>query len=111
MARAARHHRLPAHRGRTEHAPEEDGSAAVAARPRARDACGRAVDVHAALLVVGVGLRFGVVPGRAPVGLTTVPAVFGGAVILVRLLREARRWADGAGVAAGAPGTSDAERR
>ena len=37
------------------------------------------------LVIVGTGLRTGVLPGPAPFGLTVVPAVFGGAVIVVAL--------------------------
>ncbi|HET8822713.1 MAG TPA: YbhN family protein [Thermoleophilaceae bacterium] len=37
------------------------------------------------LVLVGSGLRAGVLPGRAPFGLTVVPAAFGGAVIVVAL--------------------------
>ena len=38
-----------------------------------------------ALVVVGGGLRSGILPGPAPVGVTLVPALFGGAVIVVAL--------------------------
>jgi uncharacterized protein (TIRG00374 family) len=37
----------------------------------------------AALAIFGFGLWFGILPGRAPVGLTLVPALFGTAVILI----------------------------
>ena len=40
----------------------------------------------AALLLVGTGLRTGVLAGPAPFGLTVVPAIFGAAVIAVGLL-------------------------
>jgi uncharacterized membrane protein YbhN (UPF0104 family) len=39
----------------------------------------------AALLLAGVGLRTGVLPGPAPLGLTAVPAAFGAGVILLAL--------------------------
>ena len=39
----------------------------------------------AALTVTGVGLRTGVLSGPAPFGLTVVPAIFGGVVIVVAL--------------------------
>ena len=39
-----------------------------------------------ALLLSGILLRTGVLPGPAPAGLTVVPAVFGGAVIVIFLL-------------------------
>jgi putative heme transporter len=38
-----------------------------------------------ALVLVGTGLRTGILPGPAPFGVTVVPAVFGGAVIVVAL--------------------------
>jgi uncharacterized membrane protein YbhN (UPF0104 family) len=38
-----------------------------------------------ALLVGGVGLRLGILPGPAPFGLTVVPAIFGGAAIALGL--------------------------
>lgn len=38
-----------------------------------------------ALVVGGLGLRTGVLPGRDPFGLTVVPALFGGVVIVVAL--------------------------
>jgi uncharacterized membrane protein YbhN (UPF0104 family) len=38
-----------------------------------------------ALVIVGSGLRAGVLPGRAPFGVTVVPAAFGGAVMVVAL--------------------------
>lgn len=40
----------------------------------------------AALVLFGVGLRSGVLPGPAPFGLTVVPALFGGLVIAAALL-------------------------
>jgi uncharacterized protein (TIRG00374 family) len=40
----------------------------------------------AALVVGGLGLRSGVLPGQAPFGLTVVPAIFGGLVIVAALL-------------------------
>ena len=40
----------------------------------------------AAMLVVGIGLRVGLLPGAAPFGLTVVPAVFAGVSIGVTLL-------------------------
>jgi putative heme transporter len=39
----------------------------------------------AALVIFGVGLVTGLFPGSAPTGLTVVPAIFGGAVIVVAL--------------------------
>jgi putative heme transporter len=39
-----------------------------------------------AMLLVGVGLRVGLLPGAAPIGLTVVPAAFAGISILVTLL-------------------------
>jgi putative heme transporter len=39
-----------------------------------------------ALVAVGLGLRGGLLPGRAPFGLTVVPALFGGCVITGALL-------------------------
>jgi hypothetical protein len=38
-----------------------------------------------ALVVVGAGLRSGLLPGPAPFGLTVVPAVFGAGVIVAAL--------------------------
>ena len=38
-----------------------------------------------ALVIVGTGLRVGILEGPAPFGVTVVPAVFGGAVIVVAL--------------------------
>lgn len=38
-----------------------------------------------ALIVVGIGLRTGILPGPAPFGVTVVPAAFGGAVIVATL--------------------------
>jgi putative heme transporter len=40
----------------------------------------------AALVVGGVGLRTGILPGPAPFGLTVVPAIFGAIVIILALL-------------------------
>jgi putative heme transporter len=40
----------------------------------------------AALVVVGIGLRIGLFAGEAPFGLTVVPAIFGGLVIVFGLL-------------------------
>ena len=40
----------------------------------------------AALAIVGFGLWFGVFPGRAPIGITLIPALFGTAVIVIVLL-------------------------
>ena len=40
----------------------------------------------AVMLVVGVGMRVGVLPGPAPFGLTVVPAVFAGVAIALTLL-------------------------
>jgi uncharacterized protein (TIRG00374 family) len=40
----------------------------------------------ASLVVFGVGLRTGIMEGRAPFGLTVVPAIFGGVLIAVALL-------------------------
>jgi len=40
----------------------------------------------AALVVGGIGLRTGILPGPAPFGLTVVPAIFGALVILLALL-------------------------
>lgn len=40
----------------------------------------------AALVIVGLGLRVGLLPGPAPFGLTVVPAVFGGLAIAAALL-------------------------
>jgi uncharacterized protein (TIRG00374 family) len=40
----------------------------------------------AAMLVVGLGLRFGLLPGPAPFGLTVVPAVFAGVAMALTLL-------------------------
>ena len=62
-----------------------------------------------ALVIVGGGLRSGILPGPAPVGVTVIPAVFGGAVIVVALAhallpadleRRARRLMRGHGRAA-----------
>jgi len=60
----------------------------------------------AAVLLTGVGLRTGVLPGSAPFALTVVPAIFG-AVVLALLLaisllpadfeRRLERWAEGSG--------------
>lgn len=59
-----------------------------------------------ALVVDGILLRTGAVPGRAPFGVTVVPAIFGGLVIFVFLLallvpgnleRIAARWSHGRG--------------
>jgi uncharacterized membrane protein YbhN (UPF0104 family) len=63
-----------------------------------------------ALLVDGVLLRTGVIPGTAPFGVTVVPAIFGGLVIFAFLMmllvpgnleRMAARWSQGRGRAAG----------
>ncbi len=43
----------------------------------------------ATLVVGGVGLRTGVLSGPAPFGLTVVPAIFGGAVIVISLVAAA----------------------
>jgi uncharacterized membrane protein YbhN (UPF0104 family) len=75
----------------------------------------------AALIVVGAGLRTGVLHGAAPFGLTVVPAIFGGVVILAALaagrlprdlgsrvaerLRGHERAAKWAGLAAGSAAT------
>lgn len=59
-----------------------------------------------ALLIDGILLRTGAVPGSAPFGVTVIPAAFGGLVILIFLLalavphnleRVASRWASGRG--------------
>ncbi len=63
-----------------------------------------------ALVIVGVLLRAGVIPGSNPFGVTIVPAIFGGIVIAVflaallipgNLERMAARWSDGRGRVAG----------
>jgi uncharacterized protein (TIRG00374 family) len=75
----------------------------------------------AALVVVGTGLRTGVLHGPAPFGLTVVPAIFGGVVIIAALaaarlprdlgprvaerLRGQERVAKWAGLAAGSVAT------
>jgi putative heme transporter len=43
----------------------------------------------ATLVIGGIGLRTGVLPGPAPFGLTVVPAIFGGTVIAVSLAAAA----------------------
>jgi uncharacterized protein (TIRG00374 family) len=57
-----------------------------------------------ALVVVGLGLYFGVFPGSAPFAITVIPAIFGGAVILIFLAvsllpgdfdRLVKRWSGG----------------
>jgi putative heme transporter len=75
----------------------------------------------ATLVIVGVGLYVGVIPGRAPFAITIVPAIFGGVVIAVFLGvamlpgdsdRFVRRWMEGgrlsriAGHVAAAPATA-----
>lgn len=59
-----------------------------------------------ALLIDGILLRTGAIPGAAPFGVTVVPAIFGAIVILVflaallvpgNLERAAARWSDGRG--------------
>jgi uncharacterized protein (TIRG00374 family) len=59
-----------------------------------------------ALVIDGVLLRAGIVPGTAPFGVTVVPAIFGGTIIFVFMLmllvpgnleRMAARWAGGKG--------------
>src|SRR5689334_6534290 len=52
----------------------------------------------AVLLVGGIGLYVGLLPGPAPIGLTVVPAIFGAVVILLSLL--AARFAPDVGRAA-----------
>lgn len=62
-----------------------------------------------ALVIDGILLRTGLIPGAAPFGVTVVPAIFGGLVILVFVLalaipgnleRLASRWSHGRGRAA-----------
>lgn len=62
-----------------------------------------------ALVIDGVLLRTGAIPGTAPFGVTVVPAIFGGLVILIFVLalaipgnleRLAARWSNGRGRAA-----------
>jgi uncharacterized protein (TIRG00374 family) len=63
-----------------------------------------------ALLIDGLLLRLGLIPGTAPFGVTIIPAIFGGVVIFAFLLmllvpgnleRLAARWAGGRGRVAG----------
>src|SRR5437763_4753441 len=75
----------------------------------------------ATLVIDGIGLYLGLIPGRAPFAITIVPAIFGGVVIAVFLAvsllpadfdRLARRWVQGgrlgriAGQVAAAPATA-----
>jgi uncharacterized protein (TIRG00374 family) len=63
----------------------------------------------AALVLDGIGLRTGVLPGSAPFGMTIVPAIFGGVAIAILLAmsflpqdveRRLDHWAHGSGRAA-----------
>lgn len=63
-----------------------------------------------ALVVDGVLLRTGIIPGAAPFGVTVVPAIFGALVVLIFVLalaipgnleRLAARWSSGRGKVAG----------
>ncbi|QEC46922.1 flippase-like domain-containing protein [Baekduia soli] len=64
----------------------------------------------AALVLVGAGLRTGVLAGPAPTGLTVVPALFGGLVIVTALLAATLPRDLGGRVGRRLPGTGRAAR-